>query len=153
MQALNFPTYTFRLRTQNAVDEVFDPVRKRWVKNTPEEWVRQHLIAFLHHERGVPLSLMGIEKKLEVHGMARRTDIVVYAQDGRAKMICECKAPEIKISQDVMDQVARYNITLKVPFLLITNGKEHHCAQINHADATYTFMSQIPGFEELKKTV
>ncbi len=151
MQKLNFPTYPMRLRSQNAVDEVFDPVRKRWVINTPEEWVRQHLIAFLHFERGVPMTLMGVEKKLEVHGMSRRTDIVIYDQSGKPQMICECKAPEIRINQAVMDQVARYNITLKVPFLLITNGNKHHCAKIDHQESSYVFLPDIPTFEEINQ--
>lgn len=151
MQPLNFPTYPMRVRTQNAVDEVFDPVRKRWVINTPEEWVRQHLMAFLHLERQVPLSLMGVEKKLEVHGMARRTDLVIYDQTGQARMICECKAPEIRLNQAVMDQVARYNITLKVPYLLITNGITHHCAQIDHQQASFVFLPDIPSFHDLNQ--
>jgi Type I restriction enzyme R protein N terminus (HSDR_N) len=153
MQPLNFPTYPMRLRSQNAVDEVFDPVRKRWVVNTPEEWVRQHLIAFLHHERGVPLTLMGVEKKLIVHGMTRRTDIVVYGKNGQPKMICECKAPDIKINQGVMDQAAHYNITLKVPYLLITNGKTHHCAKIDHQAAAFEFLPDIPSFFDMNENL
>lgn len=151
METLNFPTYPLRTRTQNTVLEVFDPVRKRWVINTPEEWVRQHLIAFLHNERLIPMGLMAVEKQLLVNGMPRRTDIVIYNQSGLPRMICECKAPDIKINQGVMDQAARYNITLKVPYLLITNGKAHHCAKINHATSSFLFLSDIPSFNEINQ--
>jgi hypothetical protein len=149
MHPLNFPTYEFKLRLHEGAQQVWDIVRKRWVVLTPEEWVRQHLIHFLHTEKQVPLTLMGIEKKLVVHGMTRRTDVVVYNKQGKPVLICECKEQQVKLAQNTMDQAARYNIALQVPLLLITNGLQHFCAQINFEDKSSKFLTNIPDFEQM----
>ena len=103
--------------------EVFDPVRRRWVALTPEEWVRQCTIQRLHGEGGYPLEVMQVEGTINLNGMTRRCDIVVY-RDGQPWMIVECKKSEVPLTQKVCDQACRYNTVLRVPYLLLTNGKQ-----------------------------
>ncbi|MBR3784716.1 MAG: type I restriction enzyme HsdR N-terminal domain-containing protein [Bacteroidales bacterium] len=102
--------------------EVLDPVRRRWVALTPEEWVRQQTIRLLHEHYGYPLELMQVEAAITLNGMTRRCDIVVYSPEGQPQMIVECKKPGVAITQKVCDQACRYNTVLHVPYLLLTNG-------------------------------
>ncbi len=105
--------------------EVFDPVRKKWVQLTEEERVRQCFILFLHTCKNVPLSHIAVEKEIRVNGLARRYDIIVFDEQGAPLMVIECKAPHIKLSQEVIEQVGRYNKTLRAPMIGVTNGAEH----------------------------
>ena len=102
--------------------EIFDPVRKLYVRLTSEEQVRQHLIQYLHVIKGVPFSLMGVEKKITVNQMVKRPDLILFRTDGTVLMIAECKASSVELTQSVLDQIIRYNITLKSDYLLLTNG-------------------------------
>lgn len=128
---------------------MWDIVRKRWVVLTPEELVRQHLIHYLHEDKGYPLSLMAVEKGLKVNGMNRRTDLVVFNNSLKALLIAECKAPEVKISGATFDQAARYNMTLQVPYLLITNGMEHFCCSVDMVEGKVNYLKSIPLYTEL----
>lgn len=149
MQHLNFPYLPQRIRRVEGVDQVFDDIRKKWVVLTPEEWVRQHLIEYLIRDRNCPPGLISVEKGLEYNGMKRRYDLVVFARNTRPILLVECKAPEIKVTEDVFDQAARYNMTLQVPFLMITNGLSHFCCHINLQERSYSFLKEIPHFEEM----
>ena len=115
--------------------EVFDPVRRRWVALTPEEWVRQHTIVRLHEGYGYPLEVMQVEGAITLNGMTRRCDIVVY-QDGQPWMIVECKKCEIPLTQKVCDQACRYNTVLRVPYLMLTNGKQMITVEVNFINGT-----------------
>ena len=150
MKALNLPKYDFRLR-KNADDktEIFDAIRKRFYVLTPEEWVRQNFIQYLISEKQFPASLMAIEKGLKLNGMQKRTDIVQYNTSGNPVVIVECKAPEIKLSQDTFDQAARYNMTLQVDYLIITNGLEHYACKMNYSENKIQFLEEIPTFKQL----
>lgn len=121
--------------------EILDPVRRRWVALTPEEWVRQNTIALLHEQCGYPLELMQVEAAITLNGLTRRCDIVVYDRSCRPWMIVECKKEEVPITQKVIDQASRYNLVLQVPYLLLTNGRQQLCLQVNTATKTLT---QIP---------
>jgi hypothetical protein len=147
MGALNFPAYDFQIREGEKSTEIFDEVRKKWLVKTPEEWVRQHCVMYLHHQLGYPFSLMEIEKGLSVAKLSKRADIVISNTSGQPIMIVECKAPEIRLDQKVMDQAGRYNSTLKVPYLLITNGLKHFCCRNN--ESKWTFLPSIPHWKEL----
>ncbi len=149
MQQLNFPLLKSQLRQKNNAAEVWDIVRKKWILLTPEEWVRQHLIQFLHTEKGFSLNLMAVEKSIKVNGMNRRYDLVIYDISAKPILLAECKAPEIKITQAVFDQVARYNLLLKVPYLLVTNGLEHFCCKIDFESSSYSFLQEIPNQSEI----
>ena len=120
---------------------VFDIVRRRWVALTPEEWVRQQTINMLHNRFLFPLELMQVEAAITLNGLTKRCDIVVYDRDVRPWMIVECKKDTVPISQKVVDQACRYNLVLKVPYLLLTNGCQSVCLQV---DAEAGTLHQIP---------
>ena len=116
--------------------EILDPVRRRWVALTPEEGVRQWVIGLLHERYGYPLELMQVEGAITVNGMTRRCDIVVYDTTGTPQMIVECKKPDVAITQKVCDQACRYNTVLRVPYLLLTNGKQMITVEVNFINGT-----------------
>ena len=149
MQTLNLPQYKFRIRSSNDKTEIFDDIRKKFVTLTPEEWVRQNFITYLIKEKKFPASLISVEKSLMLNKMLKRTDAVVHNSEGEALLILECKAPSVNISQDVFDQIARYNITLKVKYLIVTNGMEHYCCLINHEEQKYRFLKGIPHYKDI----
>ena len=149
MISLNFPTFPFKIRKEQKGEEIFDIIRKKYVAFTDEEWVRQHCIAYLIHEKRCPAALMSVEKGLIVNGLKKRADIVVFAKNAQPKLIVECKAPHILITNDVFDQIARYNMSLKVNYLMVTNGLKHYCCIINHQQATYHFLEEVPDYEQL----
>lgn len=149
MQKLNLPEYNFNIRLNNNRYEIFDSIRKKFVALTPEEWVRQNFIKYLINEKKCPSSLIAVEKKLIFNNMPRRTDIVLYNKNGCPKLIVECKSTEIKINQKVFDQIARYNMTLKVNFLVVTNGLIHYCCFIDNNNKTYKFLEEIPEYKSI----
>ena len=123
-----------RLKTEGQSKQIFDSVRKKFVALTPEEWVRQHFIHFMINIKKYPASLMGVEMLVKVNNLSQRSDIVVFQSNGNPWLIVECKAPHITINQDTFYQAARYNSSLKVPFIVITNGLEHYCLHFNGKD-------------------
>ena len=148
MQALNFPCYDIKQRHEKGKIYIYAHIRRKYVVATPEEWVRQHLIRFLIEERNFPKSLIAVETALTVNGLKRRTDLIVF--DKKTRKVCliaECKAPNVKISQSVFEQIARYNIRLQTNFLIVTNGLKHYCCQINLKEKTYHFLNDIPFYE------
>lgn len=149
MQTLNLPSYQFRIRSSGDKTEIFDDIRKKFVALTPEEWVRQNFIAYLQNEKDYPISLIAVEMSLKLNKMHKRSDIVVYNTSGKAILLVECKAPSVKIKQDVFDQIARYNMTLKVKYLIVTNGLEHYCCRIDHENMNYQFFNDIPDYNDI----
>ncbi len=148
---LQFPEYSFTIRRQATKAEIFDLIRKKYVALTPEEWVRQHAVRFLHEELGVPLGMMVLEKKLVLNRLGKRADILVYGLDRNARLLVECKAPEVRLNQKVFEQIARYNLVLRVPFLLVTNGIKHHCFEIDHGSNTILSLDHIPDWKEMNE--
>ena len=146
---LNLPSYEFVFRDSEKGKEIFDATRKRYVKLTPEEWVRQHFIEYLISEYGIPRSLIGVEISCKLYGMQKRMDLIISNRRGQYMMLVECKEPGIPIRQDVFDQAGRYNIVMKVPFLVVTNGMDHYACRINHVEEKIDFLERLPGFEEL----
>ncbi len=138
------------MRNEGNGVEIFDEIRKKWLVLTPEEWVRQHLIKFLVDDRKYPSSLIALERLVNVNGLAQRTDAVVYDRNGQALVVCECKAPEIAINQRVFDQAARYNASIKAPYLLISNGMSHYFCKIDHLESAFIFLKEIPTFADLE---
>lgn len=121
---MNFtlPQYPLKIEEREGIDYVWDHIRKKWLQLTPEEYVRQQLIEFLIREKNIAPSLIGIEKGLRYNKMAKRLDVLVFDQEGKPFILCECKAPSVKLSQETLYQVARYNVTLNAPHIVITNG-------------------------------
>ncbi|KAB5491807.1 MULTISPECIES: type I restriction enzyme HsdR N-terminal domain-containing protein [Flagellimonas] len=146
MQALNFPNYTFRVKNSQNRQYIFDGIRKKFVVLQPEEWVRQHVLHYLVFTKKFPKSLINVEKQLMVNGLKRRYDVVVFNPDGSIFLLVECKAPEVKVEQAVFDQIARYNYQLKSTYLMVTNGLEHYCCEMDHENEKYRFLKEIPDF-------
>jgi len=151
LPVLNFPSYTFRTSANEGgqSSKIFDIVRRKFVWLTPEEWVRQHLLHFLVTEKKVPKSLIGVEKKLKVNGLPRRTDVLVYNKAMQKILLAECKAPSVKITQKVFDQAARYNLSLDVKYFVLTNGIETICCTLDHVHQRYRFLKEVPLFADL----
>lgn len=141
------PPYPFKIQEGGQRSKIFDPVRKKYVALTPEEWVRQHFVQYLVNELNYPASLIAIEKGLTYNRQQKRSDVVVYNTSGNPVLIVECKAPEVAITEAVFHQVAAYNMTLKVPLLVVTNGLKHYCCRINHEEKSYAFLPEIPACE------
>ena len=147
MQKLNFQLYNFRFKNSENKVSIFDEVRKKFIILTPEEWVRQHVVRFLLEEKNYPKSLINVEKVLKVNGLRKRYDVVVFNPDGSIFILIECKAPEIKISQATFDQIARYNMTMKAQYLMITNGLNHYFCQMDFENEKYQFLPELPVYQ------
>ena len=144
MQKLNFPEYQFRFKSKENKRLIFDEIRKKFIILTPEEWVRQHVIHYLVKDKKYPASHLSVEKQLKLHDTVKRYDIVVYNRDGGIELIVECKAPNIKISQDTFDQIARYNFVLRANLLMVTNGVEHYFCKMDFEAEKYEFIKELP---------
>ncbi len=145
MLSLNLPQYEFTIR-QGTPAKIFDFIRKKYVALTPEEWVRQNFLKYLVSEKKYPQSLILIEQTLQVNRMKKRCDAVVYNNSGTPLMIIEFKKPEVSITQAVFDQIARYNIPLKVKYLMVSNGLQHFCCSIDFENNHYRFLDNVPEY-------
>ncbi len=153
MQQLNFPSYSFRFKNSENKVSIFDEIRKKFILLTPEEWVRQHVVRFLLEEKKYPKSLINVEKVLMVNGLRKRYDVVVFNPDGSIFVLVECKAPEIKTAQATFDQIARYNITLKAQFLMVTNGLNHYFCLMDFENKCYEFLKELPNYKTKNESI
>ena len=146
MPQLNLPKVALKTKSVEGTIQVFDVIRKKYFVLTPEEWVRQHFIHYLNAEKNYPMGLMGVEKMVKYNALKTRADIVLYTTEGKAKMIVECKAPNVKITQDTFNQIAKYNFKLKVQFLVVTNGMQHFCCKMDYEKNINCFLEEVPAF-------
>jgi hypothetical protein len=151
MQALNLPTYSFNIKSEEGRKFIFDVIRKKFVVLTPEEWVRQNFIHYLNNEKHYPLQLMSVETAFKLYKSDKRSDIAVYNRKGEPVAMVECKAPEIKIDSKVFDQIIRYNLKFKLKFIMVTNGLYHFCCRLDYQKLTSDFQKEIPDYELLNK--
>lgn len=148
-----FPNYSFRVREINKKCYLFDEVRKKYVALTPEEWVRQHLLRYLTQELHYPRTVIGVETMVRLNGMPQRCDIAVWNQQRKAVLLAECKAQHITLDQAVFEQTARYNLTLKVRYCVVTNGVQLFCYHLNYETNSYAFLTALPTREELMQVI
>lgn len=149
MLSLNLPVYDAKIIIRNGKNVIFDQIRKRYVALTPEEYVRQHFVQYLINHKSYPIALLANEVTIRLNGTIKRCDTVLYRRDLTAKMIIEYKAPQIEITQDVFNQIVRYNIVLKVEYLIVSNGMKHYCCKINYDTQSYEFLNDIPSYHML----
>ena len=149
MESLNLPTYEFRTAERDGKRTVYDPVRDRYVRLTPEEWVRQHFVQYLVQALHVPAGLVAVEAAFEFQGQPQRADIIVHDRRGEPLLLVECKAPRVSIGQDAFDQGARYNLVLGAPYLVVTNGQTHYACAIDFENRSYTFLDDLPPYAAL----
>ncbi|MHC1706178.1 MAG: type I restriction enzyme HsdR N-terminal domain-containing protein [Bacteroidales bacterium] len=146
---LDFPPFNFTIREIYGKKEIFDFIRKKYVALTPEEWVRQNTLHFLHHNLKVPAGLMVVEKTLSLNTLSKRADILVYDKNAKPCMLVECKAPGVKINQDVFEQIARYNLVFKVKYLFVTNGTQHFAFEVNFFTQKVMNLQYFPDWNEM----
>ena len=149
MLPLNLPPSPFKITNKDGKRFIFDVLRKKYVALTPEEWVRQHFTSFLLNQKGYPKGLLANEIQINLNGTKKRCDTVLYNRDLTARMIVEYKAPTVPITQAVFDQITRYNVVLKVEYLIVSNGLNHYCCRIDYTTGKYLFLPDIPRYEEL----
>ncbi len=150
MEALNLPTYSFSVKSEGERSFIFDPIRRKYVLLTPEEWVRQHFLQYLVREKGFPASLIAVEKEFSFNRMKKRTDILAHNRRGEPILLVECKAPSVILTRDAFDQIGLYNLTHKVPWLIVTNGMKHYCCRFDPASGEYRFADRIPEWNEVQ---
>jgi len=149
LENLSLPAYDFRYIIKEDKNYIFDIIRKKYVLLTPEEWVRQNFIRYLIEEKGYIQSLVRVEMFFKLNRLAKRADIALFNRKGQPKVLVECKSPKVTISQVVFEQVARYNLSFKVDFLIVTNGLQHYCCKMDYEQNDYSFLEEIPDFEEI----
>ena len=147
MQQLNFPNYTFRFKNSENKVSIFDEIRKKFIILTPEEWVRQNVVQYLLQEKKYSKSYINVEKLIKVNDLNKRYDIIVYQSNGEIFLLVECKAPEVKITQETFNQIARYNLTLNSKYLMVTNGVNHYFCEMDFINEKYNFLKELPKFE------
>lgn len=140
---LNLPPYPFKIIEKGGKYYIFDVIRKKELVLSPEEWVRQHFVQYLIHQHNISKNFISLEKGLKLNELQKRTDILVYDGNGNPQLIVECKAPSIAITQEVFDQVARYNMVYKVKYVAVTNGLEHYYCEIDHECESYRFLEEL----------
>ena len=144
MDTLNLPKYPFRTKEENGKTYILDEQRKKYVRLTPEEWVRQHVVKYLIGCKKYPSQLIVNEGVVELNGMSKRFDTVIHDRQGKPQLIAEYKTPSEKITQKTFDQIASYNMKLHVDYLLVSNGLNHYCCKVNWENNQYTFLQEIP---------
>ena len=149
MLALNLPAYDTKITINDGKRQIFDTLRRCYVALTPEEWVRQHFVHYLLDHKSYPQALMGNEVAITLNGTSRRCDTVVYDRALRPRVIIEYTAPTVKITKEVFAQISRYNINLKVDYLIVSNGLQHYCCKMDYEKNTFTFLQEIPEYNKI----
>lgn len=148
MIAIEYPPYQPKVKAQPNGRLIFDPVRRQWVALTPEEWVRQHFLQYLLQVKNYPAALMAVEKEIDLWGLKKRCDIVVFnTGNTKAQLLVECKQPSVALDDKVIDQVLRYNMNLQVSYIVITNGS--HTAAFHFTPSGFVALDTIPDWNTL----
>jgi hypothetical protein len=150
MLRLNLPPVNLKIRQRDDKDYVFDRLRRQYVRLTPEEWVRQHVVHYLIEQKHYPEGLLANEVSIALGPVTRRCDTVLYDTFLQPQMILEYKAPSVDVSQKTFDQIMRYNLSLRVPWLVVSNGLQHYCCRMD-ADGRGTFRAELPDWADLGK--
>ncbi|HZV68254.1 MAG TPA: type I restriction enzyme HsdR N-terminal domain-containing protein [Saprospiraceae bacterium] len=123
---------------------VLDPVRKKYIRTTPEEIVRQLWIVYFLNILKLNIKLIAVERLFVINGMPRRFDLVIFGKSTQPILLAEFKGPGIRIQQSVFDQIAQYNMKLQVPYSLVSNGSEHYCFQIDDEVKGFIWQENLP---------
>jgi hypothetical protein len=149
LKQLNLPDYTFRVTGNEGNQMILDTIRRKFVRLTPEEWVRQNFVRYLVNEGKYPPGLIAIEVMFILNKLKRRVDILIHNRQGKPVMIVECKEPEVRIDDKVFDQIVTYNLGLKVPYIIVTNGIVHYACKLKTDSSGYEYLNVIPLYEEI----
>lgn len=149
MNRLNLPSFEIKLSGTPEKPKIFDILRRKYVALTPEEWVRQHFVQFLIHQKGYPQTLLANEVELRVGDKRLRCDSILYNKVLQPRMIIEYKAPTVTLSQHVFDQISVYNLLLHVDYLVVSNGLQHYCCKMDYDNQKYLFLEDIPIYQNI----
>jgi hypothetical protein len=148
MERLNFPLNAVQLKNKENKPLVFDQIRKKWLRCTPEEWVRVHCLNYLIHTLNYPASWIKVENEIKLYNTSKRFDIMVVNPNRGNLLLVECKAPSVKIDQQVFDQIARYNLEAKSQYMMLTNGMNHYFCTMDYTNQRYHFIKELPNFTQ-----
>jgi hypothetical protein len=150
VKELSLPAYSYKLKHgENGQHKIYDPIRRRYVALTPEEWVRQHFINYMVNSLGYPAALLGVEVMFSMNSLRRRVDIMACNRLGNPLLAVECKAPAVKITPAVFDQLAEYNMKFRLTYLVVTNGITHYACHIDWEKGSYIFLDGVPDYSDL----
>ncbi|MDH5398634.1 MAG: type I restriction enzyme HsdR N-terminal domain-containing protein [Cyclobacteriaceae bacterium] len=149
MLKLNLPDTPLRIFEKEGKKWVFDGLRKKNIRLTPEEWVRQHFIYYLMNDRGYPGSLIRVEAGHDVNRLRKRTDILVYNNMVEPVLLVECKAPDVVLNQKTLDQLVNYNHKINAGYIVLTNGLHHFVAHYQQ-EKGYVFLDTIPQYSTIQ---
>ncbi len=144
MVQINYPETDFKIKEEGGKESIFDVLRKRWVALSPEEWVRQNFIQYLIQVNDYPSSLIAVEKELKLGDLKKRFDVLIYDKEHQPWMMVECKAMNVKLGEDVLQQLLRYNISIPVNYLVITNGNS--CYVWKRQNGKLNVQNELPVF-------
>lgn len=147
---LNLPSFETKIKQQDDKPAIFDPLRRKYVALTPEEWVRQHFVHYLIAHKGYPKGLLANEVELRIGEKHLRCDTLLYSRELKPRMIVEYKAPTIQVTQRVFDQITVYNMLLHVDYLVVSNGLHHYCCHMDYKNRRYDFLHDIPSYKDLE---
>ena len=150
-ESLTIPPANLKIVRRDGVFNVFDRLRKNYFRLTKEEFIRQNFVSYLIEELNYPASLMANEIGISLNGTRKRCDTVVFSKSGEPLMIIEYKSPNVAVTQEVFDQIVRYNMALKADFLVVSNGIRHFCCRVCHDSYSYKFLPEIPDYLTLLK--
>lgn len=145
MVVINYPGPGFRIKTEKGKEYIFDSLRKKWLVLTPEEWVRQNFVQYLLHVKKYPASLIAIEKEIQLGELKKRFDILIYNLSHEPWMMIECKAAGIKLDESVVQQVLRYNLSVPVNFIVISNGNQTYAWEKKNGELE--IINELPSFK------
>lgn len=145
---LNFRQYKFSIKEVQGNALIFDIIRKKYIRLTPEEWVRQHLVHYLSEDLGVPRGLMSLEREISFNNLKKRFDICVFSSSGQALMLVECKAPSVELNRETMMQAGVYNKTMGVRFILLSNGEQNLLFKWNETALAFEPQAEIPPYRD-----
>lgn len=148
MERLNFPPSAVQLKNKENKPLVFDQIRKKWLRCTPEEWVRIHCLNYLIHTLKYPASWIKVENEIKLYKTRKRFDIMVVNPNRGNLLLVECKAPSVKLDQQVFDQIARYNLEAKSQYMMLTNGMNHYFCTMDYTNQRYHFIKELPNFTQ-----
>ena len=145
---LDLLSFQSRLRLTQSAEKhlVFDPIRRKNIILTPEELLRQMFVLYLLETKNYPSHRIRVEVGIELNGMKKRCDIVIFDADMRPWLLLECKSPKISLNQSTFEQAARYNMQLKAPFLVITNGLATYCAGLDFENQSFQYLPDLPDY-------
>ena len=150
---IDFLKYQDKLvvKKEEEVIKIYDPIRRKYLVKGPEEIVRQLVIQYMILEKGYVKNRMAVEKMLKINERLKRFDILVYDENTSPLVLVECKAPNIKVSEDTFHQIANYNLALKTKYLLVTNGIKTYCCEMDYVNQSFEFLNEVPSFATATK--